>query len=103
MYTMSKIEQIKMPMDIIQPRAIKLTKHSELEDAVHPGNIDEGCVVIGEFMHEPEVGYGFWVRRENDHWRTSVVTEIINDNMFKTLNSIYVWEDVNFEQSINKE
>lgn len=91
---MSKIEQIKIPMDIVQPRIIKIIKHKELENAIHPGNIEEGSTIVGEFMHDPVVGQAFWVKKAEDHWRTSVVTEIINPKMFKTMNSVYIWEDI---------
>ncbi len=97
---MSKIEQIKIPMDIVQPRIIKIIKHKELENAIHPGNIEEGCVIVGEFMHDPVVGQAFWVKKTTDnHWRTSVVTEIINPKMFKTMNSVYIWEDIELKYS----
>ena len=88
---MSKIEQVKIPMDIVTPRMIKVTKHRELEDARHPNNIEEGAVIVGEFMRNPIVGQAFWV---GNYWRTSVVTEIIGPKMFKTMNSIYIWEDI---------
>ena len=92
---MSKIEQTKIPMDIVTPRMIKVTKHRELENARHPNNIEEGAVIVGEFVHKPEVGQAFWVKKTaSNYWRTSVVTEIIGPKMFKTMNSIYIWEDI---------
>ena len=92
---MSKIEQIKIPMDIVTPRMIKVTKHRELEDARHPNNIEEEAVIVGEFVHNPVVGQAFWVKKTtSNYWRTSVVTEIIGPKMFKTMNSVYIWEDI---------
>lgn len=112
---MSKIEQVKIPMhlievqeievpsDLIIPRVIKLTKHRELEDAVHPHNIEEGFEIIGYYMHDPVVGNSFWLAiphkvsdllTVNSHWRTSTITEIIGPKMFKTMNSVYIWEDI---------
>ena len=92
---MSKIEQVKIPMDIITPRMIKVTKHRELENARHPNNIEEGAVTVGEFVNNPVVGQAFWVKKTaSNYWRTSVVTEIIGPKMFKTMNSVYIWEDI---------
>ena len=100
---MSKIEQVKIPMDIVTPRMIKVTKHRELEDAYHPGNIEEGFEIVGQFMHDPVVGDSFWLAiphkvsdllTVNSHWRTSTITEIIGPKMFKTMNSVYIWEDI---------
>ena len=92
---MSKIEQVKIPMDIVTPRMIKVTKHRELENARHPNNIEEGAVTVGEFVHNPVVWQAFWVKKTaSNYWRTSVVTEIIGPKMFKTMNSVYIWEDI---------
>jgi len=70
---------------------IKLEKLSELPDAKHPNNIEVGHVTEGKFNGEPQIGEAFWV---GFHWRTSVVTEIINENTFKTCNSIYRWTEI---------
>ncbi len=64
---------------------IRLTKLKELPDAEHPNNIEEGFEKIGEFIGKPEVGEAFWLGM---NWRTSPVTELLEDNTFKTLNSI---------------
>ena len=68
---------------------ITLTKISELEDAKHPHNIPEGHVVRGWLMQEPEIGKRFQV---NSFWSTSQVTEILENDTFKTLNSLYKLE-----------
>ena len=100
---MSKIEQVKIPMDIVTPRMIKLTKHRELEDARHPNNIEEGFEIIGQYSRNPIVGEPFWLSMPQQlkdgeithyHFRTSLVTEVIGPKMFKTMNSVYIWEDV---------
>ena len=96
---MSKIEQVKIPMhlieveeievpsDLIMPRVIKLTKHRELEDAVHPNNIRDGFEAAVQFMHDPVVGDAFRLKIPHHikngetmfySWRTSVVIEIID-------------------------
>jgi hypothetical protein len=65
---------------------ITLTKTKELPDAEVSGNIPEGFTKDGELIAEPEVGRAFWL---GGYWRTSPVTEIIDKDTFKTLNSIY--------------
>lgn len=65
---------------------IKLEKIKELPNAIHPNNIEVGFAHVGEFISAPAIGECFWV---GSGWRTSVVTEIINENTFKTCNSIY--------------
>ena len=67
---------------------IKLEKLKELPDAKHPNNIEVGFIKTGNFVAEPEVGKAFYI---GWNWRTSLVTEIIDANTFRTLNSIYVW------------
>ncbi len=100
---MSKIEQVKIPMDIVTPRMIKVTKHRELEDARHPNNIEEGFEIIGQYMHDPIIGAAFWLKIPHQikngetmfsYWGTSVVTETIDPKIFKTMNSVYIWEDI---------
>lgn len=70
---------------------IKLTKLDELPDAIHQNNIETGYTVTGPFYGKPEVGKCFWV---GGWFRTSFVKEIIDENTFKTCNSIYRWEEV---------
>ena len=77
---------------------IKLVKIKELDDALHPNNIVEGTQKEGEFSNAPVVGECFWMQyNENeDLWfRTSTVTEIIDEQTFKTRNSIYRYEPIN--------
>jgi hypothetical protein len=68
---------------------VRLEKLSELPDALHPNNVEIGFVKEGPFVAEPKVGENFWVGSD---WRTSTVKEIINEGVFKTCNSIYVWD-----------
>ena len=67
---------------------VVLRKMEELSDALHPNNIEVGIVKVGEFISEPKVGECFFV---GYGWRTSIVKEIINENTFRTCNSIYQW------------
>jgi hypothetical protein len=67
---------------------ILIEKLEELPNPQHPNNIEVGYSKIGEFISEPKVGDRFYVGL---YWSTSIVTEIIDDKTFKTLNSIYKW------------
>jgi hypothetical protein len=73
---------------------IKLTKLSELPDALHPNNIEAGFETIQEVSKDnfeaPEVGRRFNI----GYFSTSGVQEIINENTFRTYSSIYKWEVV---------
>jgi hypothetical protein len=76
---------------------IKLSKIKELENALYPNNIKVGKVYEGEFSHTPKVGECFFMQYNlsEDKWfRSSIVTEIIDENTFRTENSIYKFETV---------
>ena len=83
---------------------IKIRKLRELPDAMHPHNIEVGFENIIEFSEniiiKPEIGERFPIC---SYWSTSVVTEIINENTFKTLNSIYHWEVEEEEKKTEEE
>jgi len=74
---------------------IKLTKLSELEDALHPNNIEVGYELIREVnenrFKEPQLGERFWIGT----FSTSGVQEIIDKNTFRTYSNIYRWEIIN--------
>ena len=74
---------------------IKLTKTKELEDALHPHNIEEGYETIREvdekYFEEPTLGKRFNV----GFFSTSGVQEIIDEHTFRTYSSIYHWEILN--------
>lgn len=71
---------------------IKITKLEERTDAEHPNNIPEGWEKIKEFpdewFREPQIGKSFTA----GGFMSSIVQEIIDENTFKTLNSVYRWE-----------
>jgi hypothetical protein len=72
-----------------------LRKITELEDAVHPHNIEIGHTVGGIVTRPPLVGRSCCVIDPGvGGFSTSMITEIIEDNgdeiTFKTLNSTYV-------------
>lgn len=69
---------------------IRLEKIEELTDALHPNNIPVGKIVCGKFLKEPTVGKPFCVVLDGERiYRTSIVTEILGNDSFKTNNSIY--------------
>lgn len=65
---------------------VTIEKITELENATHPENIAVGFTLSGRMAAEPKLFTRF---RVGPTWSTSVVTEIIDENTFKTLNSIY--------------
>ena len=67
---------------------VKIEKVEERKDALYPNNKEVGYVKEGDFIAKPEIGKNFWVGRT---FRTSLVQEIIDDNTFKTDNSVYKW------------
>jgi hypothetical protein len=73
---------------------VNLKKLKELPDALHPNNIIVGYEIEGEFISEPKIGECFYV---GHFWATSTVKEIIDEQTFKTCNSIYRWLPVNIE------
>lgn len=73
-------------------KTIKIVKLKDCEDPYQANHIPSGCEYIGEFHAPPEVGECFYV---GDDFRTSTVKEIINENTFKTCNSIYRFETIN--------
>jgi ABC-type phosphate transport system substrate-binding protein len=89
-------------------KRIKLIKVKERKDAEVPNNIQEGEYRIGIAPSKPIVGTSFWLTEVFEkngekypdavgvlHWfRTSTVVDIIDENTFVTLNSIYRIENV---------
>lgn len=79
---------------------IRIKKLKELEDALHPNNIEEGFERIFEIPNNwfriPTVGERFWGSLS---WSTSGVQEIIDERTFKTYSSIYEWEIVENENN----
>lgn len=66
----------------------------------HPNLIDEGFFVIGYFKFPPCVGERFFIQSptsREDCLTTSTVTEIIDDETFKTNNSTYSLKKIKVE------
>lgn len=72
---------------------VQLVKMSDnVFGGIHPKGIDVGYTQIGELIEDVKVGEMCTVinrRRFNDYLSTSIVTEIISENVFKTENSTY--------------
>lgn len=66
-------------------KVIKLIKLNDLPNAEVPFNIPEGYVTEGINISDPVVGDHFYV----GNILTSPVTEIIDNQTFKTCNSLY--------------
>lgn len=93
---MSKLNQIKIPLSL--PIKIRVTKVTdEVFKGEHPNKINEGYTVEGEISELPLVGFSLYVSHGTRLFATSQITEIIDGNTFKTLNSTYKWEVINTE------
>ena len=68
---------------------VKLVKLAEYEGALHPNNIEVGREEIGYMNEYPKVGELFLIFDGGRWFHTSTVQEIIDDNTFRTYNSIY--------------
>lgn len=73
---------------------IRIKKLQEVENPRHPNNIEVGFEKVFESkpdfqFHEPHLSMRFY---PCSWWSTSVVTQIIDEKTFRTLNSIYEWE-----------
>jgi hypothetical protein len=77
----------------------KLTKTSEAEDPLIPGNVEVGAVYYGITNTAPEEGRAFQLlpvstRPGQRGFRTSVVQNVIDANNFETFNSFYRLEEI---------
>lgn len=85
---MSKIPKtaVILPQDTRKIRNAILTKLSDDKfEGKHPNGIDKGYLKQGMVWQEPIVGQSCYV----GSLCTSVVTEVIDENHFKTQNSTY--------------
>ncbi len=85
----TKIEPHKVFVDIV--KQVELTKISESDNPLILNHIKVGKTVIGTpVFGKPTVGRCYML----DNYRTSTVQEIIDDNTFRTHNSIYKWREI---------
>jgi hypothetical protein len=80
---------------------VKLTKIRSLLEGSHPNNIEEGYVETGYIIKEPTVGQSFLIGNSPKWFATSIVTKILDDNTFETMNSVYKWEEIKEQLSLN--
>lgn len=78
---------------------VRLTKISDCENPLYVNHIQPGYIKEGIVHEDPKVGQSFEI---GGYWSTSTVTEILSDNTFKTRNSIYKWEVIEFKQEETK-
>jgi len=77
---------------------VTLTKQSDdVFKGLHPGGIYEGYSKTGTLEEDLKVGERCTVNDYKSYLSTSVVTEIIDENTFKTKNSTYKIEEFNSE------
>lgn len=74
----------------MEAKRMKITKLRDNFEGKHPNQINEGFIETGVMYEKPVVGHSFKLGR----LFTSTVTEIIDDNTFKTLNSTYKLEPI---------
>lgn len=95
---MSKLNQKKIHLALVREetynksKKIKLEKIESFFNGPHPNDIEVGVVEIGYMRSLPKVGDSFICHYDkiSDYgFRTSTITEIIDEHTFKTLNSIY--------------
>ena len=77
-------------------KKVRVVKLEELKEAQTPNNKEVGYFKEGLFERDPKVGEEFLLYREFGEnkvripiWHTSLVTEILSSDTFKTKNSIY--------------
>lgn len=80
-------------------KRVKLTKvglTGRIPDGLHPNGIGVGYIEEGYMVEPPKVGEMFLLYPHNKvtfgntpHFHTSLVTEVISDTEFRTLNSLY--------------
>lgn len=68
-------------------KIVKLT--DDVFGGNHPNYINEGYTQIGEVQKDITIGERFNVVGINNYLSTSMVTAIIDDETFKTMNSTY--------------
>jgi hypothetical protein len=82
---------------------VKLTKVSDNRyNGQHPNGIDKGHTITGyPIENKPIIGHRFIVRNLGRFLSTSLITEIIDKNTFKTENSTYKLEYIK-NRKLNK-
>ena len=87
---------------------VKVVKLSDDKyDWFHPNGVFRGYTVYGEIENPPIEGEALLIvkaKGDAHGWfHTSVITEIVDENTFKTLNSTYHIEMIDFKKEISEE
>jgi len=96
--TMSVFKRFCASLSKPMIRLIKLEDSEKPKYAPnHPRYIKTGLIAEGLMLRPVTVGQSFYVDypHTKNHFHTSVVQEILSENTFKTMNSIYKWEKIN--------
>lgn len=91
-------------MEFKRIKLIKIGLTGRIPDGLHPNGIEVGYVREGYMVEPPKVGEMFLlypynqVKLDNQsNFHTSLVTEVISNAEFRTLNSLYkietIWKD----------
>lgn len=86
---------------------VKVVKLSdEVFEGKHPNFVNKGYTVYGEIAESLEVGKWLWLNKARGDaygwFHTSVVTEIIDENTFRTMNSIYHIEIIESKKEVSE-
>ena len=86
---------------------VKVVKLSdEVFEGRHPNFVNKGYTVYGEMAESLEVGKWLWLNKARGDaygwFHTSVVTEIIDENTFRTRNSIYHIEIIESKKEVSE-
>lgn len=90
-------------------KKVKVIKLEEREDAEVPNNKEVGYFKVGFFREYPEPGKEFLLYHNDmswPMWHTSMVTEILSFDTFRTKNSVYQivpFEEEEFENAAKEE
>ena len=73
---------------------VRITKLNSVFEGEHPNGIEEGFIIEKDVNKLPYLCIGKTVSLtdEKSHFHTSMVTEVVNETTFKTLNSTYKME-----------
>ncbi len=99
-------ETVMQVFGAFMKKRVVLTKIKKVSDHKHSQPIGVGVTIEGDLSYFPKVGESFnianaWVKNGNpyedtqyERWCSSVIVNILPNNMIETKNSIYQWNFV---------
>lgn len=75
-------------IEVVKPK-VKVTKLSNDMGAPHPNKIEKDFTFEGIEYSKPTVGMSYYLFNGAKAFSSSMVTEVLDNNTFKTLNSTY--------------